>query len=935
MAIPTRPPVSNLQNLQVSTNQTIEINAGTLAEIITDVCDVENLCSDEVLEQFQNQPLVGGIGTGRPGTTAQSALIDQRIQGVQTPAGIRKKKDITSAEKKLSFKAGKLSDNLFGKINLFIDGQILGLSYGDFLNIQALEDNSTYGTLDPLRGRLGSYWSLDKQTNKVVFLRSFDDIKKKSLLDYDSNSLEREGFFINQIDAKYDDDFEFGNFQEKYDIIFKEKSFQDTSGKLSKNLINAFSYGGNFSGSIKGVDDYLQIRYSPTFLTNVDFVDVNYSFYSPYTEKEIQRTQKPASSLLYNVVPDYNFYIKKYENLLGTTIPENNLPNLYALEISNKNEEVPQAIQNIVTLKGKIKNTKIPSLMPNSEHMKVKRAQQYFESFSDSYTKTSNKFKDKNNKKFKNVIFSSKEVKRLQTYIEKKYVYPLYVDLKFSMDKTSKFSSILQIANLKDKMVAKIADKVAKGQMQQLSMYVQAVESQNLSDVSNTKEITTQSRKSIRFIDVEDLIKEIREQKGGLLDLDNSFYVGDLNDLENTKETEENKFLNAIYYAIFKNKMTDFLNETTRTHRAIVNGNQCYTETFMYRIAKYKGANLTTPIQNVFIINDSELDIVNYVDTQVKYDQEYTYVVYSYQLVVGNKYRYTEATDTEVLNIKNVSVENQPFLIMAEIPYFVKQTRVYDAAPPPPEVNIVSYKDNDRNLLMLFNSAVNTYRATPVVVEEEDLLIYQKISQKQEVQFGDKLEFSSDDWISAYQIYRLEQKPTSYSDFSGNLLTTIDTDISKKSIQQASSAAFLESVQPNKKFYYMFRSIDIHGKPSNPSEVYEVEIINEKGTIFSVINIIELKEQQNKMATRTVKRFIQIVPSMMQAILDEQNTKYQEATTAKDAINNAKLGILDNPIWNKKYKMRLVSKQTKKIIDFDIKFDFTTKKWNKIGKYLK
>ena len=42
-----------------------------------------------------------------------------------------------------------------------------------------------------------------------------------------------------------------------------------------------------------------------------------------------------------------------------------------------------------------------------------------------------------------------------------------------------------------------------------------------------------------------------------------------------------------------------------------------------------------TPIQNIWIPNSNSIDIFEYVDTQVKYNKEYTYVVTAYQLSVG------------------------------------------------------------------------------------------------------------------------------------------------------------------------------------------------------------------------------------------------------------------------------------------------------------
>ena len=281
---------------------------------------------------------------------------------------------------------------------------------------------------------------------------------------------------------------------------------------------------------------------------------------------------------------------------------------------------------------------------------------------------------------------------------------------------------------------------------------------------------------------------------------------------------------------------------------------------------------------------------------------------------------------------KKYTVENEPYIILAEVDFLTQQTRVYDSPPPPPEVNIVAYKGQSNKALIMLNSSVNTYKAKPAIIEQSDEQIFEKISIKQDVAFGQQIEFSSDDPIAFYEIYRLEERPTSYTDFSENLLTTLDTDVSKESIQQASSAALVDTVEPNKKFYYMFRAIDIHGKPSNPSEIYEMEIISENGTIFPIVKTIDLKQEEDKTDKKGAKRFIQIIPSVLQTVLNENSKEYNLAQSAEKAIKETKLGLTDSPVWDKKFKIRLVSKQTKKVLDFDVKFDFLTEKRNKNSK---
>ena len=41
----------------------------------------------------------------------------------------------------------------------------------------------------------------------------------------------------------------------------------------------------------------------------------------------------------------------------------------------------------------------------------------------------------------------------------------------------------------------------------------------------------------------------------------------------------------------------------------------------------------------------------------------------------------------------------------------------------------------------------------------------------------------------------------------------------------ATAASKVDDIEPNKKYYYTFRAIDNHGNVSNPSSVYEIEMV--------------------------------------------------------------------------------------------------------------
>ena len=113
--------------------------------------------------------------------------------------------------------------------------------------------------------------------------------------------------------------------------------------------------------------------------------------------------------------------------------------------------------------------------------------------------------------------------------------------------------------------------------------------------------------------------------------------------------------------------------------------------------------------------------------------------------------------------------------------------------------------------------------------------------QKNNLRPSDPLLYKTDDYVREFQVYRLLEKPETYSDFAGNIVASLKTGqiarTSDESIRnfKASSASLVDKVQPNTKYYYMFRSVDTHGLVSYPSHVYEVELVDNDGAVYPII----------------------------------------------------------------------------------------------------
>ena len=143
-----------------------------------------------------------------------------------------------------------------------------------------------------------------------------------------------------------------------------------------------------------------------------------------------------------------------------------------------------------------------------------------------------------------------------------------------------------------------------------------------------------------------------------------------------------------------------------------------------------------------------------------------------------------------------------------------------DKPPIAPYANIVPFKDNINEILILFNPGTGEIEDFPIIINPEDQEMFDKVlnSQKQNViNNPEKIKFKSDDLTTSYEVFKTTSRPSSYTDFSGNKVATVHWKENGSSYRD-------KSILPDTKYYYTFRSIDVHGHVSNPTEIYEVEL---------------------------------------------------------------------------------------------------------------
>jgi len=265
-------------------------------------------------------------------------------------------------------------------------------------------------------------------------------------------------------------------------------------------------------------------------------------------------------------------------------------------------------------------------------------------------------------------------------------------------------------------------------------------------------------------------------------------------------------------------------------------------------------------------------------------------------------------------------IEMFPCTRIVEAPYATLTTSVLSKPPPPPEVEIIPYRAVNDELLFTFDATIAEMEMVAIPITQEDESLFDKQYQAQSVTPGDKLIFQSDDIPAFFEVFRLNKPPNRYSDFAGAKRATVSTLIDdEEQIVRARSTDYIDKLQPNVKYYYTFRTVDFHGNVSNPTFIYEVELVDDGGAIYPLINLYQLPVIDSNSSSKTMKKLIQIYPVLEQvtANLPENTVLIEDPND----IGEVKLGSRSEGIWGKTFKIRLTSKKTGKKIDMNVTFE--------------
>jgi len=432
-------------------------------------------------------------------------------------------------------------------------------------------------------------------------------------------------------------------------------------------------------------------------------------------------------------------------------------------------------------------------------------------------------------------------------------------------------------------------------------------------------------------------------------------------------------------------------------------------ETVAFRIEKIGGPPLgdsTTQnvLQNFYIINTSGVNIREFLDTQVKYGEEYTYNIYAYTIVNGFRYQASDlrvtkvisdltiegqnalyclefydpetgnrkdklvqdslaarslvnefATDAQVASenykyLADMNISVQPSVKLIEIPIGTKTIRILDHPVNAAAAQPFGVKDTSQRIG--FDIEYRTfeelkYPDTLAAEEDENRQTYLTSNSLLE---DSKIESEAISSARYLEIYRTETRPTSYNDFQYKSILTHDmaNELGRANITEEDPGVFkatgltpannlilkdmpvftdliyYDTIKTNKKYYYTMRFLNERYEPGHFSPIYVAELINDGGYLYPIFDVIypyALNKEKFINTTISFKKLINIVPNLQHLLFDDDEVDYSQ--TAYSQRDKIKVGLADENLWNKRFKIRLTSKKTGKKFDLNITYELS------------
>jgi hypothetical protein len=471
----------------------------------------------------------------------------------------------------------------------------------------------------------------------------------------------------------------------------------------------------------------------------------------------------------YDIKPSYNFYESKYENILSN-LDEKIIPNLYYSQIQDFGYD--HTYLRYSTASGQKKYYVKSQDYKNGF---------YFDSWSSNIRNLTTVFSTNDLNKLKQpatYVAINNDFSFISDSENKRENFPFYNKIEFTTDNGS--IGINKIIKDIELNCSVINTCVKQGLLTILSPFTNSVGGEvtlskniiqsNLFTVGDNGEPLIQyNYQTSSFIGLELQFENIMSSSiyDGSKPRVNAIPLISYLDKCNEDDTR-NVFDNIILDTLTKIKLAELANQNVRSYEDIYNNLLAKNETLLYSIKK---SSNNLPIQNIVFLNPLEAKNFLYFDTQIKYETNYKYEVDAYQAVIGTDYYFDTYSETN--QTLSFYCKYKPTIKLIQTRYFDKEIINTDTPPIPLDVQFIPYFGINNKLSLFMNSQVGKQIVNPIQILDEDAQVFDLVRKNQEVPTGPIL-FESESPSRSFQIFRLEQKPTSYSDFKNGILEDIN-----------------------------------------------------------------------------------------------------------------------------------------------------------------
>ena len=310
-------------------------------------------------------------------------------------------------------------------------------------------------------------------------------------------------------------------------------------------------------------------------------------------------------------------------------------------------------------------------------------------------------------------------------------------------------------------------------------------------------------------------------------------------------------------------------------------------------------------------------------DSQLKFNANYAYamteiclrgaILYSYNIKEHDTAHIGYYSDSSQYRTFKIRLNQRPLTFIDEnniLPSPLKVFPYFNLPPTCPKLEIYSYAGINNKLSLLFEDIVQGNKEKIVIKSIpskywekrwEEAVKYYNTEHPVKLQ-ASNVAFKQQP-IEKILIYRQTRKPKSIYDF----------DTLYQTVRVAEQGRFIDNVvEPNQKYYYSIKTVNNIGLISYSSEAYEVELVDDGGSVIPQIKTVDFKLKDKKKKTKEFKRYLRIKPALLQA------APHRKTATGAD------IGYLTKSIFSlkdetsPKFKIRITSKKTGRKIDLNV-----------------